>query len=78
MFILSPSYHHISTFLSCFRPARLKNIDRATAQHMVVTVGDVTVIITDYKPKPESSRLDESAASDSLSFHEGSDTDVSE
>lgn len=32
------------------RPPRLKNIDRSTAQHMAVTIGDVTVIITDYKP----------------------------
>lgn len=45
---------------------------------MVVTVGDVTVIITDYKPKPESSRPDDSVVSDSLSFHEGSDTDLSD
>lgn len=36
---------------SFYRPARLKNIDRSTAQHMVVTVGDVTVIITDYRSK---------------------------
>lgn len=69
----------IITFLSSlFRPARLKNIDRTTAQHMVVTVGDVTVIITDYKPKPEATRLDESATSENMSFHESSDTDFSE
>lgn len=37
-----------------WRPARLKNVDRSTAQHMAVTVGDVTVIITDYKPKTTS------------------------
>ncbi|XP_013399930.1 YY1-associated factor 2 [Lingula anatina] len=30
---------------------RLKNIDRSSATHMEVTVGAVTVIITDYKPK---------------------------
>lgn len=45
---------------------------------MVVTVGDVTVIITDYKPKPEATRLDESATSENMSFHESSDTDFSE
>ncbi|XP_064633388.1 RING1 and YY1-binding protein-like [Lineus longissimus] len=33
------------------RPPRLKNIDRSSAQHMAVTVNNVTVIITDYKPK---------------------------
>lgn len=33
------------------RPPRLKNIDRSSAQHMAVTVGSVTVIITDYKLK---------------------------
>lgn len=35
-------------FLS--RP-RLKNIDRSSAQHLEVTVGDLTVIITDFKEK---------------------------
>ncbi|KXJ13503.1 YY1-associated factor 2 [Exaiptasia diaphana] len=28
---------------------RLHNVDRSSAQHMAVTVGNVTVIITDYK-----------------------------
>ena len=32
------------------RPPRLKNIDRTSGQSMDVTVGDVTVTITDYKP----------------------------
>ncbi|EDO39476.1 predicted protein [Nematostella vectensis] len=33
---------------------RLQNVDRSSAQHMAVTVGNVTVIITDYKLlKPE-------------------------
>ena len=36
-----------------FRIPRLKNIDRSTAEHMTVTVNNVTVIITDYKPKKE-------------------------
>ena len=35
------------------RPPRLKNIDRSSATSMEVTVGNVTVIITDYKPKKE-------------------------
>ncbi|KAJ7376387.1 YY1-associated factor 2 [Desmophyllum pertusum] len=35
---------------------RLKNVDRSSAQHMAVTVGNITVIITDYKLlKPENS-----------------------
>lgn len=34
---------------SCRQP-RLKNIDRSTGTSMAVTVGDVTVVITDYKP----------------------------
>ena len=32
---------------------QLKNIDRSSARSMEVTVGDVTVIITDYKPKKD-------------------------
>ena len=35
----------------CFRPPRLKNVDRSTARSMEVTVGNVTVVITDYQPK---------------------------
>ncbi|KAI4802830.1 hypothetical protein KUCAC02_006404 [Chaenocephalus aceratus] len=34
---------------------RLKNIDRSSAQHLEVTVGDLTVIITDFKEKNGSS-----------------------
>ncbi|XP_042191058.1 YY1-associated factor 2 isoform X4 [Callorhinchus milii] len=34
---------------------RLKNIDRSSAQHLEVTVGDLTVIITDFKEKTRSS-----------------------
>ncbi|XP_062339017.1 YY1-associated factor 2 isoform X1 [Osmerus eperlanus] len=34
---------------------RLKNIDRSSAQHLEVTVGDLTVIITDFKEKPKPS-----------------------
>ncbi|XP_048865191.1 YY1-associated factor 2-like [Brienomyrus brachyistius] len=30
---------------------RLKNVDRSSAQHLEVTVGDLTVIITDFKEK---------------------------
>lgn len=63
-----------------YRPARLKNIDRSTAQHLVVTVGDVTVIITDYQPKAESTASTSNAVSNynndsNMSFHESSDTE---
>ena len=40
-------FDFICTFGS-FRP-RLKNVDRNSAQEISVTVGNVTVIITDYK-----------------------------
>ncbi|XP_048404842.1 YY1-associated factor 2 isoform X3 [Stegostoma tigrinum] len=33
---------------------RLKNVDRSSAQHLEVTVGDLTVIITDFKEKARS------------------------
>lgn len=33
-------------------PARLTNVDRSTAQTREVTVNSVTVVITEYKPKP--------------------------
>ncbi|XP_063073746.1 YY1-associated factor 2 isoform X2 [Engraulis encrasicolus] len=36
---------------------RLKNIDRSSAQHLEVTVGDLTVIITDFKEKPPSAKV---------------------
>ncbi|XP_052834178.1 YY1-associated factor 2-like [Octopus bimaculoides] len=37
----------------CPLPPRLKNIDRSSATHMSVTVGSVTVVITDYQPKKD-------------------------
>lgn len=44
-----------SLFVFVSRP-KLKNVDRNSAQHMAVTVGNITVIITDYKLlKPENS-----------------------
>ena len=44
----------VDSHLFC-RP-KLKNVDRSSAQHMAVTVGNITVIITDYKLlKPENS-----------------------
>lgn len=41
-------------------PARLKNIDRSSGQTREVTVNSVTVVITEYKPKPVVNRRDSS------------------
>ncbi|KAM6985697.1 YY1-associated factor 2 [Aplochiton taeniatus] len=50
---------------------RLKNIDRSSAQHLEVTVGDLTVIITDFKEKtkPPSSTSSSSSATPSAADH---------
>ncbi|EAA14605.2 YY1-associated factor 2 isoform X2 [Anopheles arabiensis] len=50
-------------------PARLKNIDRSSGQTREVTVNSVTVVITEYKPKPSVSRHDSSE-----SFSESNDS----
>ncbi|XP_070983450.1 YY1-associated factor 2-like [Oncorhynchus clarkii lewisi] len=42
---------------------RLKNVDRSSAQHLEVTVGDLTVIITDFKEKTKPACTPSSAAS---------------
>lgn len=47
-----------------FRP-RLKNVDRSTAQQLAVTVGNVTVIITDFKEKTRSSSTSSSTVTSS-------------
>ncbi|XP_055047079.1 YY1-associated factor 2 [Misgurnus anguillicaudatus] len=41
---------------------RLKNVDRSSAQHLEVTVGDLTVIITDFKEKTKPSSSSSSIA----------------
>ncbi|XP_061401306.1 YY1-associated factor 2 isoform X1 [Musca vetustissima] len=51
-------------------PARLKNVDRSTAQTREVTVNSVTVFITEYKPKPMGSRRESSEQS----FSESNDS----
>ncbi|XP_011191647.1 PREDICTED: YY1-associated factor 2 [Bactrocera latifrons] len=51
-------------------PARLKNVDRSTAQTREVTVNSVTVFITEYKPKPVGSRRESSEQS----FSESNDS----
>ncbi|ESO88837.1 hypothetical protein LOTGIDRAFT_125374, partial [Lottia gigantea] len=43
------------------RRSRLKNIDRLGGEKMEVTVNDVTVLITDYKPKQLPSNMDNSS-----------------
>lgn len=61
----------VSVFLFCFislfcalRP-KLKNIDRSTAQQLAITVGNVTVIITDFKEKTRSSSTSSSTITSS-------------
>lgn len=51
-------------------PARLKNVDRSTAQTREVTVNSVTVFITEYKAKPIGSRRESSEQS----FSESNDS----
>lgn len=51
---------------------RLKNIDRRSGVSMEVTVGGVTVIVTDYKPKSKSR-----GSSDSQSSHDTVTTSTS-
>ncbi|XP_030624755.1 RING1 and YY1-binding protein A isoform X2 [Chanos chanos] len=48
---------------------RLKNIDRSSAQQLAITVGNVTVIITDFKEKKRSS----STSSSTVTSTTGSD-----
>ncbi|KAM8931145.1 RING1 and YY1-binding protein isoform 2-T2 [Pelodytes ibericus] len=54
----------ISNFNHTSRP-RLKNVDRSTAQQLAVTVGNVTVIITDFKEKTRSSSTSSSTVASS-------------
>ncbi|XP_058059227.1 YY1-associated factor 2 [Anopheles bellator] len=51
-------------------PPRLKNIDRTSGQTREVTVNSVTVVITEYKPKPPTVSRNES----SESFSESNDS----
>ncbi|KAM8914512.1 RING1 and YY1-binding protein B [Spinachia spinachia] len=44
---------------------KLKNIDRSTAQQLAITVGNVTVIITDFKEKSRSSSTSSSTITSS-------------
>ncbi|XP_029009570.1 YY1-associated factor 2-like [Betta splendens] len=57
---------------------RLKNIDRSSAQHLEVTVGDLTVIITDFKEKAKPTSTSTSAASADQLSQSGSSSDNTE
>ncbi|XP_078012659.1 YY1-associated factor 2 isoform X3 [Phascolarctos cinereus] len=56
---------------------RLKNVDRSSAQHLEVTVGDLTVIITDFKEKTKSPPASSAASADHHS-QSGSSSDNTE
>ncbi|XP_053283525.1 YY1-associated factor 2 isoform X2 [Pleuronectes platessa] len=57
---------------------RLKNIDRSSAQHLEVTVGDLTVIITDFKEKAKPTPTSTNAASAEQHSQSGSSSDNTE
>lgn len=65
-------------FLFFLTRPRLKNIDRSSAQHLEVTVGDLTVIITDFKEKAKPTSTSASAASADLHSQSGSSSDNTE
>ncbi|XP_072124206.1 YY1-associated factor 2 isoform X2 [Mobula birostris] len=48
---------------------RLKNVDRSSAQHLEVTVGDLTVIITDFKEKVRSAPAATATSSSTAEQH---------
>ncbi|KAK6482448.1 YY1-associated factor 2 isoform X1 [Huso huso] len=56
---------------------RLKNVDRSSAQHLEVTVGDLTVIITDFKEKTKSTPTSSATSADQHS-QSGSSSDNTE
>ncbi|CAL8337103.1 unnamed protein product [Merluccius merluccius] len=49
---------------------KLKNVDRSTAQQLAITVGNVTVIITDFKEKTRSSSTSSSTVTSSSAASE--------
>ncbi|XP_049579467.1 YY1-associated factor 2 isoform X2 [Syngnathus scovelli] len=63
--------------LKKMRP-RLKNVDRSSAQHLEVTVGDLTVIITDFKEKAKPMSTSTSAAAGDPHNQSGSSSDNTE
>ncbi|XP_054631205.1 YY1-associated factor 2-like [Dunckerocampus dactyliophorus] len=63
--------------LKKMRP-RLKNVDRSSARHLEVTVGDLTVIITDFKEKARPASTSTNATSADLHGQSGSSSDNTE
>lgn len=56
---------------------RLKNVDRSSAQTREVTVNNVTVVITEYKPKTKKTLSDQSSTTSSENgSHSESSTDA--
>ncbi|KAI4827814.1 hypothetical protein KUCAC02_031183 [Chaenocephalus aceratus] len=68
--LTSPGVYPPPPFTVCevshFSRPRLKNIDRSTAQQLAITVGNVTVIITDFKEKTRSSSTSSSTITSSV------------
>lgn len=64
LFVALPSWIFGSLSLHMGRP-KLKNIDRSTAQQLAITVGNVTVIITDFKEKTRTSSTSSSTVTSS-------------
>ncbi|XP_022184220.1 YY1-associated factor 2 isoform X2 [Nilaparvata lugens] len=68
--------NHRSGKKSWFTP-RLKNVDRSSAQTREVTVNNVTVVITEYKPKAKKTLSDQSSTTSSENgSHSESSTDA--
>ncbi|XP_053552872.1 RING1 and YY1-binding protein-like [Bombina bombina] len=67
----------IGNFNHTSRP-RLKNVDRSTAQQLAVTVGNVTVIITDFKEKTRSSSTSSSTVTSSAGSEQQNQSSGSE
>ena len=51
-------------FIEFLSIPRLKNVDRSRPSHLTVTVGSVTVVMTDYQPKPDPRSSDSHMSSD--------------
>lgn len=58
-------------------PPRLKNVDRSSAQTWEVTVNNVTVVVTEYKPKSKKPASDQSGRMSSASSENGSQSESS-
>nr|CAD7573035.1 unnamed protein product [Timema californicum] len=60
-----------------WRPPRLKNVDRSNAETHAIAVNNVTVLITEYKPKVKKTVSDTSGRSSSASSDNGSQSESS-